>query len=66
MLFRSTTPHEDMSESFSYWVIAEGKGKTVSDAKQRFFGRYPKLVALKEHIRRAVIADILKAQKSDG
>ena len=61
-----TTPHEDMSESFSYWVIAEGKGKTVSDAKQRFFGRYPKLVALKEHIRRAVIADILKAQKSDG
>ena len=54
-----TNPHEDMSESFSYWVIAEGKGKTVADAKQRFFGRYPKLVALKDHIRRAVIADIL-------
>ena len=61
-----TTPHEDMSESFSYWVIAEGKGKTISDAKQRFFSRYPKLVALKDHIRRAVIADILKAQKRSG
>ena len=60
-----TTPHEDMSESFSYWVIAEGKGKTMADAKQRFFSRYPKLVALKEHIRRAVIADILKAQKAN-
>ena len=61
-----TNPHEDMSESFSYWVIAEGKGKTMADAKQRFFGRYPKLVALKDHIRRAVIADILKAQKRSG
>ena len=59
-----TNPHEDMSESFSYWVIAEGKGKTVSDAKQRFFGRYPKLVALKDHIRRAVIADILASRKT--
>ena len=58
-----TNPHEDMSESFSYWVIAEGKGKTVSDAKQRFFGRYPKLVALKDHIRRAVIADILASRE---
>ena len=60
--YATSSPHEDMSESFSYWVIAEGKGKTVADAKQRFFGRYPQLVALKEHIRRTVIAEILKSQ----
>ncbi len=60
--YATTSPHEDISESFSYWVIAEGKGKTVADAKQRFFGRYPQFVALKEHIRRAVIAEILKSQ----
>jgi hypothetical protein len=60
--YSTSSPHEDISESFSYWVIAEGKGKTVADAKQRFFGRFPQLVALKDHIRRAVIADILKSQ----
>lgn len=60
--YAMTNPHEDIAESFSYWVIAEGKGKTVADAKQRFFGRFPQLVALKDHIRRAVIADILRSQ----
>lgn len=60
--YAMTNPHEDIAESFSYWVIAEGKGNTVADAKQRFFGRFPQLVALKDHVRRAVIADILKSQ----
>ncbi len=60
--YATSSVHEDISESFSYWVIAEGKGNTVADAKQRFFGRFPQLVALKDHIRRAVIADILKSQ----
>jgi hypothetical protein len=63
--YATSSPHEDISESFSYWVIAEGKGKTVADAKQRFFGRFPQLVALKDHIRRAVIADILKARNDE-
>ena len=62
--YATTSPHEDISESFSWWVINEGKGKTVADAKQRFFGRYPQLVALKAQIRRAVIADILKAEQA--
>lgn len=60
--YSTSSPHEDIAESFSYWVIAEGRGKTVADAKQRFFGRFPQLVALKGHIRRAVIADILKSR----
>jgi hypothetical protein len=60
--YATSSVHEDISESFSYWVLAEGKGNTVADAKQRFFGRFPQLVALKDHIRRAVIADILKLQ----
>jgi hypothetical protein len=63
--YSTSSPHEDISESFSYWVIAEGKGKTVADAKQRFFGRFPQLVALKDHIRRAVIADILKSRPTE-
>jgi hypothetical protein len=63
--YSTSSPHEDISESFSYWVIAEGKGNTVADAKQRFFGRFPQLVALKDHIRRAVIADILKARPTE-
>jgi hypothetical protein len=63
--YATSSPHEDIAESFSYWVIAEGKGKTVADAKQRFFGRFPQLVALKDHIRRAVIADILKSRPAE-
>ena len=62
--YATASPHEDVSESFSWWVINEGKGKTVADAKQRFFGRYPQLVALKAQIRRAVIAEILKAEEA--
>ncbi len=60
--YATKSPHEDISETFSYWVIAEGKGKSIASAKQRFFGRYPQLVALKNHIRRTVIAEILSAQ----
>ena len=63
--YATSSPHEDISESFSWWVINEGKGKTVADAKQRFFGRYPQLVALKAQIRRAVIAEILKAEEAN-
>lgn len=59
--YATSSVHEDISESFSYWVLAEGKGATMADAKQRFFGRFPQLVALKDHIRRAVIADIFKS-----
>jgi urease alpha subunit len=50
---------------FRIGSIAEGKGKTVAYAKRRFFGRFPQLVALKDHIRRAVIADILKSRPAE-
>lgn len=61
--YASTSAHEDLAESFSVWVISEGKGDTVADAKQRFFARYPQLVALKQHIRTSVIGGILKERR---
>lgn len=61
--YAATSPHEDIADSFSVWLINEGKGETVADAKQRFFGNYPNLVALKQQIRRSVIGDVLKERR---
>lgn len=61
--YAATNAHEDIAESFSFWVISEGKGKTVADAKQRFFARYQQLVALKQHIRTSVVGSILKERR---
>lgn len=58
--YAATSPHEDISESFAYWVISDTKSRTIIGEKQSFFGKYSNLVALKAHIRRAIIADILR------
>ena len=61
--YAATNPHEDIAESFSVWVLSEGKGKTLADSKQRFFNGYPNLVALKQHIRTSLIGQILKERR---
>lgn len=61
--YAATSVHEDIADSFSFWVLNEGKGKSIADAKQRFFGQYPQLVALKQHIRTSVIGSILKERR---
>lgn len=61
--YAASSPHEDISESFAYWVISDTISKDIIGDKQSFFGKYSNLVALKAHIRRAIIADILRKRK---
>lgn len=61
--YAASSPHEDISESFAYWVISDKISKDIIGDKQSFFGKYSNLVALKAHIRRAIIADILRKRK---
>lgn len=62
-VYAATNPHEDIAESFSIWMVDEGKGSSVADAKRRFFGSYPNLVALRQHIRQNMIGRILKERR---
>ena len=62
-VYAATSPHEDIAESFSIWMVDEGKGSNVADAKRRFFGSYPNLVALRQHIRQNMIGGILKERR---
>lgn len=50
--YAATNPGEDIAESFTFFVLNDmPNGGTMADDKVRFFYDYPRMVAIRDHIR---------------